>query len=50
MSRPFRLISDLSEHEKNELEIDFNISVKNKYAIVAVTEIQWIILMKSEKK
>lgn len=43
--RVFRLVSDLSPHECEELEGDFDIDLKGKHVVVALTREQWIVLV-----
>jgi hypothetical protein len=44
----WRLVEHLSEHEREELERDFAISLKGAYVVVALTKPQWIALHGSE--
>lgn len=45
-----RMVKDLSEHEKEELEKDFNIDIENKYILMVLTKEQYDAICKAVLK
>lgn len=43
--RRFRLVKDLSPHEIEELERDFDIHLDEQHVVAALTREQWILLV-----